>query len=182
MTATGPARPPSGRWRCPGSVRQIAFFFQADEIGNENGVAVLHVLGSAAVKVAVFFDEFEWIGGPILAVRFDDVQVPDEQDGLVISSSVKANDEILLSLVGTGDMEVLLSETCFEQTASQRFGGGRHIADGVRRIDLNELLENIARQLLCLIRTLRSSPERAARDQTERQNPACPFPHLLSSE
>src|SRR5947209_13121188 len=164
------------------AVRQIAFFFQADEIGNENGIAVLHVLGSAAVKVAVFFDEFEWIGGPILAVRFDDVQVPDEQDGLAISGSVKANDEVLLPLVGTGDVEVLLSETRFEQTAGQRFGGGRHIADGVRRIDLNELLENIARQLLCLIRTLRSSPERAARDQTERQNPACPSPHLLSSE
>src|SRR6266704_4788395 len=164
------------------AVRQIAFFFQADEIGSENGVAVLHVLGSAAVKVAVFFDEFEWIGGPILAVRFDDVQVPDEQDGLAISGSVKTNDEILLSLVGTGDMEVLLSETCFEQTASQRFGGGRHIADGVRRIDLNELLENVARKLLCVIRTLRSSLERAARDQTERQNPACPSPHLLSSE
>src|SRR6266851_7359852 len=164
------------------AVRQIAFFFQADEIGNENGVAVLHVLGSAAVKVAVFLDEFEWIGGPILAVRFDDVKVPDEQDGLAISGSVKANDEILLPLVGTGDMDVPLSETRFEQTASHRFGGGGHIADGVRHIDLNELLENVARQLLCLIRTLRSSPERAARDQTEGQNPACSFPHLLSSE
>jgi len=79
-------------------------------------------------------------------------------------------------------MDVLLSETRFEQTASQRFGGGGYIADGVRRIDLNELLENVTRQLLCLIRTLRSSLERAARDQTERQNPACPSPHLLSSE
>src|SRR6266702_1291404 len=93
------------------AVRQIAFFFQADEIGNENGVAVLHVLGSAAVKVAVFLDEFEGIGGPVLAVRFDDVKVPDEQDGLAISSSAQTNDEILLPLVGTGDMDVLLSET-----------------------------------------------------------------------
>src|SRR5438093_2457597 len=164
------------------AVRQIAFFFQADEIGNENGIAVLHVLGSAAVKVAVFFDEFEWIGGPILAVRFDDVQVPDEQDGLAISGSVKANDEILLPLVGTGDMDVPLSETRFEQTTSQRFGGGGHIADGVRRIDLNKLLENVVRKLLCLVQTLRSSPGRAARDQTERQDPECLFPHLLSSE
>src|SRR6266699_1558665 len=131
---------------------------------------------------AVFLDEFEGIGGPVLAVRFDDVKVPDEQDGLAISGSAQTNDEILLPLVGTGDMDVLLSETGFEQTASQRFGGGRHIADGVRRIDLNELLENVACQLLCLIRTLRSSPERAARDQTERQNPTCPSPHLLSSE
>ncbi len=115
-------------------------------------------------------------------MRFDDVKVPDKQDGLAISGSVKTNDEILLPLVGAGDMDVLLSETRFEQTASHRFGGGRHIADGVRRINLNELLENVVCQLLCLIRTLRSSPERAARDQTERQNPACPSPHLLSSE
>src|SRR5207247_6714262 len=147
------------------AVGQIAFFFQADEIGNENGVAVLHVLGSAAVKVAVFLDEFEGIGGPVLAVRFDDVQVPDEQDGLAISSSAQTDNEILLPLVGSRDMDVLLSETRFEQTASQRFGSGRPIADGARRIDLNELLENIARQLLCLRQTLRSSPGRAARDQ-----------------
>ncbi len=60
------------------AVRQIAFLFQADEIGNQDGVAFLHVFRAAAVEIAVFFDEFEWIGGPIRSERFDDVQMPDE--------------------------------------------------------------------------------------------------------
>src|SRR5260370_17732797 len=93
------------------AVRQIGFFFQADEIGNENSIAVLHVLGSAAVKVAVFLDEFEGIGGPVLAVRFDDVKVPDKQDGLAISGSVKTNDEILLPLFRAAAIDVLLRHT-----------------------------------------------------------------------
>src|SRR5260370_27758213 len=59
------------------AVRQIGFFFQADEIGNEKGVAVLPVLGSPAVKIAVFLHEFGVIGGPILAGRFHVLNVPE---------------------------------------------------------------------------------------------------------
>ena len=60
-------------------------FFRRMKFVDQDGVAVLHVLGAAAVEVAVLFDEFEWIGGPVLAESFDDIQVAEEQDGFALA-------------------------------------------------------------------------------------------------
>ena len=59
------------------------FFFQADEIGDQDGVAFFHVLGAAAVEVAVFFDELKGVGGPVGAEGFHDIEVADEEQGLL---------------------------------------------------------------------------------------------------
>src|SRR5713226_8996575 len=139
------------------AIRQISFFFQADEIGDQDGVAFLHIFRAAAVEVAVFLDEFEGIGGPVRPERFDDVQVPDKQDGLAFSGSAKTRDEILLAPIGPGYMNVVFGKASVEQTPGHRFGSSGDVANGVGGVDLNELLENFARELLGLILTLSSS-------------------------
>src|SRR5437879_1725079 len=92
------------------AIRDIAFFFQADEIGHQDGIAFLHVLGAAAVKVTVFLDEFEGIGSPIRTESFDDVQVANEKDGLAFSGSAKTRDEIFLAFVWSGHFDIALGE------------------------------------------------------------------------
>src|SRR5216683_6223106 len=146
------------------AVRLIAFLFQADEIGDQDGIAFLHVFRAPAVEVAVFLDEFEGIGGPVRSERFDDIQVPDEKDRFAFSGSAKTRDKVLLPFIGAGYLDIALGETSVAQTLGHRFGGGRHVANGVGGVDLDELLKDVVRQLIRLILTLRSSSWSTARD------------------
>src|SRR5882762_3917903 len=125
------------------AIRQIAFFFQADEIGDQDGIAFLHIFRATAVELAVFLDEFEGIRGPVRPERFDDVQVPDKQDGLAFSGSAKTRDEILFPFVRPGYSYVGLGEAPVEQTLGHRFGSSGDVANGVGGVDFNELLEYV---------------------------------------
>src|SRR5216683_4512946 len=64
------------------AVGDEALTLEADEVGDEDGVAVFHVLGAAAVEVAVLLDELEGVGGPLGLWCFDYVEVADDEDGL----------------------------------------------------------------------------------------------------
>src|SRR5260370_8513167 len=64
------------------AVGLVSFTLEADQRGDEHGIVDLHVLRAASVEVAVLFDELEWIRCPILAARFDDIQVADNKDRL----------------------------------------------------------------------------------------------------
>ena len=64
------------------AIRLVSLAFEANERGHQDGVVDLHVLSAAAIEVAVLFDKLERIGGPILAPRFHDIQVADDQDRL----------------------------------------------------------------------------------------------------
>jgi hypothetical protein len=70
---------------------------------------------------------------------------------------VKTRDEIFLPIIGSRNLDIALGEACVTQTFGHGFRGGRHVANGIGGVDLNELLEDVVRQLLRLIRTLRSS-------------------------
>src|SRR5258708_4330524 len=141
------------------AVRRISFLFQADEIGDQDGIPFLHVLGATAIEVTVLLDEFEGIGGPVRAEGFDDVQVPDEEDGLAFSGSAKTRDEIFLAFVRPGYFDIARGEASIPQTNGHHFPGGGFMSDRTRGIDLNELLENLVRQLLPFILSL-STPSR----------------------
>src|SRR5439155_6756270 len=162
------------------AVRQIPFLFQADEIGDQDGVAFLHVFGTAAVEVAVLLNEFEGIGGPVRTERFHDVEVPDEKNGLAFSGAAKTSDEIFLAFVGTGYFNVVVGETSVAQAFGHGLGSCRDVANGIGGVDFNKLLENIARQLLRLIRNLGSAAGRVNCEQTKRQDPACSSLHSFS--
>src|SRR5437763_792023 len=79
------------------AVRDVICFFEANERGDHDRVAIFHVLSTAAIKVAVFFDELEGIGGPVLAACFDYVEMSDQQYWFVLARSVIPHKQILLA-------------------------------------------------------------------------------------
>jgi hypothetical protein len=70
----------------------------------------------------------------------------DEEDRVPLTVAVNARDEILLAIGWPRDDCVLVGEACIAETRRHGFGSGRDVADGVRRIDLNELFENLMRE------------------------------------
>src|SRR5947209_1753046 len=53
----------------------VAFLAESDQRRDEKCIALFDVLCAAAVKKSILLDELERIGGPVLAARFDDVEV-----------------------------------------------------------------------------------------------------------
>ncbi len=55
-----------------------ALALETNEVGDQDRVVVLHVLGAAAVEVAVALDQLEGVGVPLGLGRFDDVEMADD--------------------------------------------------------------------------------------------------------
>src|SRR5579872_5570701 len=77
----------------------VILFLHANEVGDEDRVSLLHIVGAAPVEVAILLNKFKGIGRPVLAPRFDDVKMANEQDRLVLPSPMNARDKILFSIV-----------------------------------------------------------------------------------
>ena len=123
-----------------------AFLLHADEGRHHDGVAVLHILRAAPVEVAVLFDELERIGRPVLAPRLHHVEVPDQQYRLVLTRTAKPHHHVFLAGVRPENGDVAVRKTGGPQPLCHRFRGRRDVTDGVGGVDLDELLENRARQ------------------------------------
>src|SRR5207302_8465610 len=149
------------------AVTQISLQSQAHAIGNQDVVALLQVFRAAAVEVAVFLDEFEGIGAPVRSERLDDIKMPDEEYVLAFSGSAKTRHEVVFAFARPGYLDIPRLEAPVAQTLGHRFGGGGHVANGVGGVDLNELLENVVRQLLDLLLTFGVSTRCPARDQAK---------------
>src|SRR6266403_36634 len=67
------------------AVGDVVFLLEPNQGGGHDGVAVFHILGAAAVEVAIFFDELEGISGPILAAGFDYVKMSDQEHWFVLA-------------------------------------------------------------------------------------------------
>ena len=121
---------------------------QANQRLEHRGVAVLHVDRAAAVEPAVLLSEFEWIERPVLGSSFDDIQVPDEEHRLRLPSTPQAHDDIGLGwMFRRRDQDhVGRRKACGEQSIADQYRrSGRAV--GMRRIDLDQFLEDLARQL-----------------------------------
>ncbi len=105
------------------AIRPVIFLLEANQRGDEDGVAAFHVLRAAAVEVAVLLDEFEGVDGPVFAAGFDHVQVPDEEDGLLRAGAAKARDHVAFALVGAEHVHVGGGEARVAQALGHRFGG-----------------------------------------------------------
>ena len=128
------------------AVRAEPLLLHADERGHHDGVAVLHVLRAAAVEIAVFFDELEGIGSPVLAPGLHHVEVPDQQDRLMLSRTPQPDHQIFLPGIRPENGDIAVRKTGGPQPRCHGLRGRRHVTDGVGGVDLDELLENRARQ------------------------------------
>src|SRR5580704_6302369 len=124
----------------------VILFLHANEVGDEDRVSLLHIVGAAPVEVAILLNKFKGIGRPVLTPCFDDVKMANEQDRLVLPSPVNARDEVLLPIIRSIDDDVVAGKSRIAKPSSRRLGRSRNVADGIGRINLNELLKNLPRQ------------------------------------
>src|ERR1043166_769700 len=107
------------------AVRNEIFFFVLNKIGNPDGGLGFVVAGTAAVEVAVLLGQLKWINGPIFALRFDDIDVGEKEDGFVFTGTVVTNDEILFFGIGTAEKNIGIRKAGRFQASS---GGFRYFS------------------------------------------------------
>jgi hypothetical protein len=111
------------------AVRLVIFLLQANQRGDQDGIAALHVLGTAAVEVAILLGELKGVYRPVFTARFDHVQVAHEQDWLLCACALQTDDEIAFAVVGADDLDVGCGETGFEKAAGHGIGCDRGAAN-----------------------------------------------------
>ena len=139
------------------AVRDEALLFQADEIGNGDGVAVLHVLRAAAVVVAVLLDELKGVRAPILLARLHHVEMADDQDGLELGPGPApvARHHVPLAIVRSENHHVRGRKARVAEALRHRLRGHRRASARIHGVDLDQLLENVVRALLLSLRAFR---------------------------
>ena len=122
----------------------VAFAVQAQEGRDEGGVGVFHVLGAAAVVVAVLLVELEGVRVPVGGEGLDDVHVAEEEDGFGAGAAGDADDEVHFAGVGAEEMDVRGGETGVEEALLHGRGGGGDVAFcRVGGVDFDELAEDV---------------------------------------
>ena len=129
-----------------------AFLSIADQVGDEDRGHRLVVGGAAAVVVAVALDELERIeiGRPVFLVRLDDVEMREQQQRLLRAVTTQPRDEIALLRVARRheDAHVFLRKSCGNESRSHRARRRGVVADGVGRVDLDQLFVDVEQRLL----------------------------------
>jgi len=128
------------------------FLFVADEIGDEDRGHRLVVGRAASVVEPVALDQLERVelGRPVFLVRLDDVEMRDQQQRLLLASAAQARHEIaLLRVAGMHQhLHVLLREPRGDQSCRHRSRRLRVVADGIGRVDLDQLLVDVEQRAL----------------------------------
>ena len=124
------------------------FALHAQEGSDEGGVVALHVGGAAAVEVAALLAEDEGVEGPIGAAGFDDVEVSEEEDGTRGAGAAEADHEVAFAGDGGEYVDSACGESGGAEAGGHGFGGASVVAGGIGGIDLDELLEDLAGELL----------------------------------
>ena len=146
-----------------------SLLFHANEARDGNRIAVLHVLCSAAIVVAVLLDELEGIGAPVLAPRFHHIQVPDDEDGLALRSRLTAiaGDHVALAIIRTEHGNVRRRKSCIQQALFHCLSRQRGTSDRIRGVDFDQLLEDIVGHGPCCLLALCGGPGGLQAQHTE---------------
>src|SRR5579864_3440376 len=113
------------------AIRLVAFLLHPNHGGHQNRVAVLYVLRTTAVEVAVLLEEFKRVDGPIFAPRFDYIEMADDKNRFARAGTVKPDDEISFSGIRAAEEDVALGVACVAQAFGHRFGRDGGVADGI---------------------------------------------------
>ena len=106
----------------------------------------LVVDGTARVEGAVLLHELERVAGPVLALRFDDVDVRQEQNGLElgIAAGIHGDQSALLGVIGRREgVQIRVGEARGLQTSRHALGGEGAAAARERRVGFDQLLVKI---------------------------------------
>ncbi len=117
---------------------------QSDQVGDEDGRAVLDVLCAAPVEEAITLVEGERIDRPVLSTRLNDVEMREQQQRTLGARAAESGDEVGLLGRRAEHVDVGNRESCILQTPGERFGGGSCGPVLVGRVELDQLLEDVA--------------------------------------
>jgi hypothetical protein len=133
------------------AIGRVAFLPEPNQVGDELRRHRLVVAGAAAVEEAVPLQEDERIERPVLALRFDDVEVGEQEQRLARpctwspGSRTPAQDEIALPRIRSEHLHVGGWEAGGLEPRRHRLGGLRVVADRIGGVDLDQLFEKVAR-------------------------------------
>src|SRR5215471_6278161 len=157
------------------AVRPIALLLVTDEVGHESCYHVFVVARAAAVEVAVLFGEPEGVERPVLAFRFDHVEMGEQQDWLARSGAAQPCYQVALARRRLEHLHVGIRETCRTQPRRYGIGGAPRIAGLGDGVDLHEFPVDVDGELL--LGRQRLGMRRPHRAERERQNyrgtPSC---------
>ena len=134
------------------AIGHIAFLSKANERRDPHSSHSLVVGTAAAVEVTVFFGELEGIQGPVLTQRFNHVEMREQQHRLSAASPPIPRNQISFARIRSQNLNVGFGESGTRQTRGHCFGGCRCIADGIGRVDFDELFIDIARKLVVSVK------------------------------
>ncbi len=120
----------------------------ADQIRHERRGHCLVVGGAAAVEVAVPLEQLEGIDRPVFPIRLDDVEMSQQQQRPPGPGAAQARHHVALARSRHQHLDVGGREPGGEQPASHRLRRLGVVADGVGRVDLDQLLIDLAQELL----------------------------------
>ena len=120
-----------------------AFLLQPDQVRRQMRRHGLVVTRAPAVEVAVLFEEDERIERPVFALRFDDIQVRQEQDRPAGAGAAIPRNEVAFPRIGSEHLNVRCGEPGSLQPRRHRFGRLRRAADRVGCVDLDEFSEDL---------------------------------------
>ena len=131
-----------------------ALLLEADQVGDPYRGHRLVVGGATAVVVAVLLEERERVDRPVLLACLDHVEVGEQQQRPARARAPQPRDEIALALVGPEHPDVALREAGRLQPGGHRLRGPGRAAHRIRRVDLDQLLEDVVGKLLLRIEAL----------------------------
>ena len=125
------------------ATRSITFLLVADEAIREDSRHGLVVTRAAGVEPSVLLDQLEWIALPVFTLRFDDVDMREQQDrlGRLVPATQHSNQgTIVRRFRRRQDLHVSGRQSALQQALAHGFGCLRAIADGACRVDFDKFL------------------------------------------
>ena len=129
------------------TIRHISFLLEPDQRGHHDGIAIFHVLRTAAVVVTIFLHKLKRISSPIFAPCFDHVEVADEQDRFVLAAAMEAHHQVFLAVVRSENVKIALRKAGVPETLRHRLRSRGHVAHRVRGVDFDQLFEDVMGKL-----------------------------------
>ena len=110
-----------------------AFFLETNQVGDQFGVTLFDVAGTAAIEEAVNLIELEWIQiiGPVLFQGLHHVQVAQEENRLGVSStSAESYHQIVLVGLRACHVNIIIGKTCGAEACSHGVSRRGDVAGG----------------------------------------------------
>ncbi len=131
------------------AIRHKPLPLQPDKCRHRSRIRLLHILRPPPVEVPFLLRKHKGIRRPILPLRLHNIEMPDDQHRLLRAPGPAAipRHHIAFALIRPQHHNVLRRKPRIQQPLPHRLRRNCRTPHRIRRIDLNQLLEDFMRQL-----------------------------------